>query len=267
MSTVRSAPETPFDSATVVVGMGQMGGVFARALLRAGHPVHPVLRKTPIERLAARLPDPALALVTVAEDDLPGVLSTLPEPWKGHAGLIQNELLPRDWIAAGIANPTVAVVWFEKKPQRHVKVIIPTPIGGPAAPLLAAALGEIDIPAVVVDDGERLEWELVKKNLYILTANIAGLVSGGTVSALWRDHRQLAERVAREVLDIQEWLVGRALDRDRLIAEMAEAFAADPEHGATGRSAPRRLERALAHAAQAGIETPSLQEIREKVRG
>lgn len=263
MSMDDSTSPPPLEAPTVVVGLGQMGGVFARALLRAGHPVHPVLRETPIERAAQLVANPALALVTVGEDDLPGVLSTLPGPWKRRAGLIQNELLPRDWAAAGIVDPTVAVVWFEKKPQTHVKVIIATPVGGPAAPLLVAALAQLHIPAVVVDGEQRLEWELVRKNLYILTANIAGLVSGGTVMELWEDHRELAERVAREVLDIQEWLVGRALDRDRLISAMAEAFAADPEHGATGRSAPRRLERALTHAATAGISTPTLREIRE----
>jgi hypothetical protein len=42
---------------------------------------------------------------------------------------------------------------------------------------------------------------------------------------------------------------------------MLEAFAADPEHGATGRSAPLRLRRALDHAAAAGIEVPAMAEI------
>ena len=30
----------------VLVGIGEMGGVFARAFLRAGHPVYPVNRST-----------------------------------------------------------------------------------------------------------------------------------------------------------------------------------------------------------------------------
>jgi hypothetical protein len=258
--------ETHTRSPVALVGVGEMGGVFAKALLKLGHPVHPVLRSTGQAGVAAEVPDPALALVTVGENDLAPVLADLPEPWRRRAGLIQNELLPRDWLAAGVVDPTVAVVWFEKKPGRDVKVIIPTPIGGPAAALLVDALATVAIPAVRVD-GAGLEWELVRKNLYILTANIAGLVSGGTVMDLWDNHRDLAERVAAEVLDIQEWLVGSPLDRTALVAAMVEAFAADPDHGATGRSAPSRLERALEHAAAASIEVPTLRSIQHDTAG
>jgi len=249
-------------SPVALVGVGEMGGVFAKALLRAGRPVHPVLRSSSLDIAAAHLPEPELALVTVGENDLAPVLADLPRTWKDRAGLIQNELLPRDWLAAEITDPTVAVVWFEKKPGQDVKVIIPTPVGGPSASLLVDALAGVGIPARTVGS-EQLEWELVRKNLYILTANIAGLVSGGAVMHLWEKHRDLAERVAGEVLDIQEWLVGRPLDRRELVAAMVEAFAADPDHGATGRSAPSRLSRAIEHAATAGLDVPALLAIQQ----
>ena len=254
-------------SPIALIGVGEMGAVFGRALLRAGHPIHPVLRSMPLDTAASRLPEPALALVTVAEDDLAPVLSSLPDGWKGRAGLIQNELLPRDWMAAGITEPTVAVVWFEKKPGRDTKVIIPTPIAGPAASLLVDALATVDIPAVRVENLKALEPELVRKNLYILTANIAGLVTRGTVMQLWDDHRDLAERVAAEILSIQEWLVGRQLDRPALVSAMVETFAADPEHGTTGRSAPSRLARALRHAEAAGLAAPTLESIWQGTAG
>ena len=217
-----------------------------------------------MEEVAAGVPDPALALITVGESDLPPVMANLPMTWRDRVGLIQNELLPRDWHGAGVAEPTVAVVWFEKKPGQDVKVILPTPVGGPNAALVAGALEGTGIPAVVVEDVAALEHELVVKNLYILTANIAGLVTGGTVGELWHDHRELAADVAGEVLDIQEWLVGRLLEKDRLIDRMERAFAADPDHGATGRSAPMRLARALGHAADGGIETPTMERIRQE---
>lgn len=248
----------------VVVGIGEMGGVFSRAFLRAGHPVHPVTRSMPMSIVSARVPEPELTLVTVGEADLASVLDGLPGPWRSRAGLIQNELLPRDWQSAGLQDPTVAVVWFEKKPGRGVKVIIPTPVGGPQARLVCDALDGIGIAAAPVPDGATLQWELVRKNLYILTANIAGLVTGGTVMDLWDNHRDLALRVANEVLSIQEALVGAELDGEGLIAAMAAAFAADPEHGATGRSAPSRLTRALAHAAEAGLSVPTLTEIGQR---
>ena len=245
----------------VVIGLGEMGGVFSRALLRSGHIVVPVTRETDVAAAAAEHPNPEIALITVGEADLGGVLSALPESWKDRAGMLQNELLPRDWQAAGIKDPTVAVVWFEKKPGQDVKVIIPSPIGGPYASRLVAALASVGIPALEAADESELTDELVSKNLYILTANIGGLVTGGTVDELWNGNRDFAAAVAGEVLDIQEWLVGRELDRDRHIAGMEEAIAGDPDHKATGRSAPARLARALEHAADAGLDVPKLQEI------
>ena len=50
----------------VIVGMGEMGGVFARGLLGAGHPVHPALRNTSLPKLAQALPDPGQRLTATA---------------------------------------------------------------------------------------------------------------------------------------------------------------------------------------------------------
>ncbi|NND03744.1 MAG: hypothetical protein HKN91_13255 [Acidimicrobiia bacterium] len=255
--------ESHFKTA-VVVGLGEMGGVFSRALLRFEHIVVPVTRETDVAAAAAEYPEPDIALITVGEADLPGVLQALPASWKPRAGMLQNELLPRDWKAAGIKNPTVAVVWFEKKPGQDVKVIIPTPIGGPYAEELVSALATIGITAQTTPGSADLTAELVTKNLYILTANIGGLVTGGSVDHLWNENRELAAVVASEVLDIQEWLVGNDLDRSRHIAGMEAAINGDPEHKATGRSAPARLARAIDHADQAGLEVPRLRAIAAK---
>jgi ketopantoate reductase len=248
-------------SSIVLIGIGEMGGVFAKALLRAGHTITPVNRGSDLGAVESVVPEPALVLVTVGEADLHPVLDRLPTGWKSRVGLIQNELLPRDWESHGVTTPTVGAVWFEKKPEQDVKVIIPTPIWGPAAQLVADGLESIDIPAQVISDAEAMTAELVRKNLYILTANIGGLVSGGTVSHLWTEHNDLARTVADEVLSIQEWLVGGDIDRPSAVAGMVEAFEADPEHKATGRSAPARLVRALGHAAEAGIAVPTLASI------
>lgn len=250
----------------VIIGLGEMGRVFAGGFLTAEHPVYPVLRHSSIDAIAEDVADPALVLITVGEDDLAAVLAGLPGAWRPRAGMIQNELLPREWIDHGIEAPTVASVWFEKKPGTPVKVIIPTPVAGPAADLVVGALGAIDIPAHTVPDADLVN-ALVAKNLYILTANIAGLRTGGSVGELWTGHRDLAEAVAGEVLAIQEHLVGSPVDRDGAVGAMVVAIDADPEHGATGRSAPRRLDRARRHAADAGIDTPTLDAIAREVAG
>lgn len=237
-----------------------MGGVFAKALLKAGHTVIPVIRSTSIEDLAGSEPEPSLVLVTVGEDDLDGVLSSLPASWRNRVALIQNELLPRDWERHGITDPTVAVVWFEKKPGIDTNILIPSPVAGPSATLLVDALNGSGIAAIEMSTTDIVD-ELVGKNLYILVANIAGLETGGTVSQLWGEHEGLARAVGDEVLLIQEHLIGRPIDTAAAYARMVDAIEGDPGHGTTGRSAPRRLARALEHAETADIDAPVLTRI------
>ncbi len=249
------------DKAVALIGLGQLGRVFAGGLLRTGHTVVPVNRGDDMDIVAARWPEPALALVAVAEADLHPVLAHLPPAWRDRVGLLQNELLPRDWLAHRLPDPTVVSVWFEKKRGMDAKPLLPSPAYGPGAARLVTALGAIELPARTLPDAEALEWELVRKNLYILVTNIAGLVAGGDVGTLWARHRELAEAVASDVLDLQERLTGREHDRLALMAGLLEAFEADPLHGCAGRTAPLRLARALAHADEAGLEVATLRRI------
>ena len=249
------------DKTVVMIGLGQLGRVFAGGLLRTGHQVVPVNRGDDMSVVAARHPEPDLVMVCVAENDLHPVLGGLPDAWKDRVGLLQNELLPRDWQAHGIKNPTVVSVWFEKKKGTDAKPLLPSPVFGPEAARLVAALESVGLPACAVADANALLWELVRKNLYILTTNIAGLETGGAVGALWEQHQGLAESVAAEVLEVQDWLTGHAFERANLMAGMLEAFRADPAHGCAGRSAPARLKRALDHADAAGLAVPTLREI------
>lgn len=248
----------------IVVGIGEMGGVFTRGLLRLGHPVFPVTRNSDMDKIAQAVPAPRLVLVSVGEDDLQPTLQNLPTAWKSHLGLLQNELLPGDWKRHDIDNPTVISVWFEKKKGQDYKVLIPSPTFGPQAPLLENALTTLEIPTWEVASPEAMEFELVRKNVYILTTNIAGLVTGGDVEQLWYQHEDLARQVADEVMDIQAWLVGHHLERDKLIEGMVEAIQGDLRHQCTGRSAPKRLARALAYADGAGLSVPRLREIQQQ---
>ena len=245
-------------SEVIIIGLGQLGRVFAGGLLRAGCTVVPVNRGDDMTALALQHPSPELVLVAVAENDLHTVLAALPEIWKPRAALIQNELLPRDWLAHGYADPTAISVWFEKKKGIDAKPLIASPVAGPGAALLCRALAAIDLPCREVGSDDELLFELVRKNVYILTTNLAGLKTGGTVSQLWTRHQAFARQVANEVIDIQDALTGAKQDRERLVAGMLEAFDGNPEHGCTGRSAPARLARALAHADEFGLAVPTL---------
>ncbi|MDH3979401.1 MAG: hypothetical protein OEU91_02700 [Gammaproteobacteria bacterium] len=248
-------------SPIIVIGIGEMGSVFARALLRAGYPVYPVTRDLDMDEVARQIPAPEMVLVAVAENTLNTVLEHLPPAWHGRVALLQNELLPADWERFGLTRPTVISVWFEKKKGQDVKVLVPSPAFGPHAQLLADSLGSLGIPARVLENEAELLFELVVKNVYIVTVNCAGLVTGGTVSTLWSQHREFAEGVAREVIALQQALTGQVFDADTLIKAMLAAFDGDPDHVCTGRSAPARLARALQQADAAGLEVPHLREI------
>ncbi len=244
-----------------IIGMGEIGGVFARGLLRIGCPVYPVTRRTDLTQAAAAMPPPQQVLVTVGENDLHPLLQSLPAAWRDRLALVQNELLPRDWERYACQGVSVVCVWFEKKPGQDSKVLLPSPIHGPGGELLSAALSAINIPNRVLADARQLLFELVCKNVYILTTNIAGLEVGGTVQELWQRHRVLALAVAREVMQIQKYLTGAELPAQELIDGMVAGIDGDPQHKCMGRSAPQRLTRALAHADAAGMAVPTLRRL------
>jgi len=248
----------------VVIGIGEMGSVFARGFLRLGHPVYPVVRDADMAETASRHAEPELVVIAVAEKDLQAVLQAVPEAWRDRLVLLQNELLPADWLMHDL-DPTVISVWFEKKKGMDSKVIIPSPVYGRHAQLLADALASIDIDARVLGSAEDLLFELVLKNVYILTTNISGLETGGSVGELWSEHRETATQVADEIIQLQQKLTCQSLDDERLIEGMVHAFNGDPEHGCMGRSAPARLARALKLADEHDLDLPRLKIIASKV--
>jgi ketopantoate reductase len=244
----------------VVVGIGEMGSVFARGFLRLGHPVYPVVRGIEMIEVANRVAEPELVVIAVAEKDIQDVLQAVPESWRDRLVLLQNELLPNDWIMHDL-DPTVISVWFEKKKGMDSKVIIPSLVFGKHAQQVADALNSIGIATSVLDSAEDLLFELVLKNVYILTTNISGLETGGTVGELWSDQREVATQVANEIIQLQQKLTGQSLDAEQLIDGMVNAFNGDPAHGCMGRSAPARLERALKLADEHGLDLPRLKQI------
>lgn len=245
----------------VVIGMGELGSVFARGFLRLGHPVQAITRDMDINQMATEIANPEAVLVSVGEADIAQTLESIPAAWQDNLILLQNELLPRDWQAANLPTPTVISVWFEKKKGMDSKVVMPSSIFGKHAKLVFNALAKVDLPSFIVDSEEELLFELVRKNLYILTTNISGLVTGGNVSQLAENHSEVMNAVANDVLDIQDFLTGRSNNREALIEGLLEAFDGDPEHGCMGRSAPARLQRALGIADNANLEVATLRQI------
>ena len=149
----------------IVIGLGEMGSVFARAILKLGHPVYPAARDTNLNELAETIPDPEMVLVAVGENDLQDTLATIPSAWHNCVALLQNELLPKDWISYKFSEPTVISVWFEKKKGQDSKVLIPSPCFGPKAAMLVNALATLEIPAIEVTSANEMEQELLIKNV------------------------------------------------------------------------------------------------------
>jgi hypothetical protein len=110
----------------------------------------------------------------------------------------------------------------------------------------------------------------VVKNLYILTLNLAGLETRGKAGELLDEHRALFDRLVPELIQLQSALLGPAgnrLDAARLIRDLEASILADPAHGCAGRTAPRRLERNLAHARQLGLTLPELERLASQFLG
>ena len=244
----------------VVVGLGEMGSVFARGFLRSGNTVVPVIRGVEMHSIADEITDPELVLIAVGEADLHEQLAKVPEAWKDKLVLLQNELLPRDWQQYGF-EPTVISVWFEKKKGQDSKVIIPSPVYGKHAQQLADALASIDITTKILEDEATLLHELVLKNVYILTSNISGLQVGGNVGQLWDDHKTFAQSVATDAIRMQEALTGEILNHQALIDDMVAVFNGDREHMCMGRSATARLQRTLILAKENNLSLPMLERI------
>jgi len=244
-----------------IIGIGQLGGVFARAFLRAGYPVYPLTRGMALNQTLEQIPSPLLILVAVGEKDLPAVLQALSPDKRSSLGLLQNELLPDTWQLNGAIDPTVISVWFEKKKGMDVKVLRPSPLFGPQAELMAAALEGIGIPSRLMASSGELLLELVVKNVFVYMINICGLRTGGTTGTLWAEHSELARRVAAEIIDLQETITKTTFSRSTLMDSVVEGITGDPEHKCMGRSAPARLTRFLSMADEAGIKADTIREI------
>jgi hypothetical protein len=250
----------------VVLGIGELGSVFARAFLKNNYPVYPVTRKTNIQELSTQI-NPEFILICTGEADLQTALTQIPTKWKDRVVLMQNELLPRDWELHNFINPTVISVWFEKKQGIDSKVLISSPTYGIKAQILVKSLALIDIPAHTLTNKNELLFELVVKNLYILTTNIAGLSieQGANVDNLRKNHQPLMRDVIKDILTLQTHLTGKTFDKLALEKSMIKAFEGDLKHKCMGRSALARLDRALQLANKFSLKMPTLQKIKASI--
>ncbi len=246
----------------IVLGVGELGSVFSRAFLKNNYPVYPITRQTNIDELANTI-NPELVLVCTAEGDLQNALHSIPDKWKDRITMIQNELLPRDWQTHNFIDPTVISVWFEKKKGIDPKVLISSPAYGKKAKILIDSLALINIPSHILNSEEELLFELVLKNLYILTTNIVGLVieSDANINDLRNKHSNLMSNVSNDIIALQTKLTGQTFDKQKLEQGIIKIFESDLEHSCMGRFALTRLKRTLKLAKIFNLSVPALKKI------
>ncbi|WP_190600544.1 hypothetical protein [Candidatus Vesicomyidisocius sp. SY067_SCS001] len=249
----------------IVLGIGELGSIFSRAFLKNNYPVYPITRQTNIDELANTI-NPELVLICTAEVDLQNALLSTPNKWKDRITMIQNELLPRDWKTHNFIDPTVISVWFEKKKGTDPKILISSPSYGKKAKILVDSLALINIPSHILNSKEELLFELVLKNLYILTTNIVGLVinSNANINDLRNKHSNLMSNVSNDIIALQTKLTGQTFDEKKLDQGMVKIFESDLEHRCMGRSALTRLKRTLELAKEFNLSVPTLKKIANK---
>ncbi|MCH2108415.1 MAG: hypothetical protein MK135_03740 [Polyangiaceae bacterium] len=256
----------------ITIGLGQLGRLFSEAFLLSGCVVLPVRRQDSIADAAhaARALQPSNAnrppiwLVAVGEDDLQDVLKELPPEASGRVLLIQNELRPEQWSDLQL-NPTLAIIWFEKKGKKAPHIVLPSVISGPLAPIVHNALKTLDLDAreLPEHDEAKLIHELILKNLYILCLNFAGLAGAKTAASLLDAQQGTLKKIFDEVLHLEKAAFARThpttpIQPNLLWTDLQKALQADPDHGCAGRSAPRRLERTLDLARALHLQIPQL---------
>jgi len=69
-------------SPIVVIGIGEIGSVFARGFMRLGYPIVPVTRDMDMGEVAEEALGPEMVIVAVAEKDLHDTLAALPDAWR-----------------------------------------------------------------------------------------------------------------------------------------------------------------------------------------
>jgi hypothetical protein len=269
----------PVNKPVVIVGMGQLGATLAEGFLKMGSPVIPVLRHQRVSELGV---DPALVVLAVGEDDLRAVLSSVPDELKDRVVLIQNELRPDQWLSQEFyeeRDPTIAIVWFEKKAGKLPHVVLPTVLYGPHSSALGQALERLGLPCRQLQTDDELVFELVLKNLYILGLNLGGAEVEGTAGELLSRHGEAFGKISEEILLLEGALMksvhGRgvrgaalaaiALNSAQLHAGFERAVAADPGHACSGRSAARRLARSLSHARTLHLKLPHLSDLSHRL--
>jgi ketopantoate reductase len=242
----------------VVIGLGELGKVFAQSALSAGLRVTPVRRGDEIAGRLQGLPHETPLLVAVGEDALAKVLDALPIERRDAVILLQNELWPAVWRSRAM-QPSVVVPWVLQKTGQPRIVVGTSPVFGRHAGLIAALCAGAGLPSELLGDESTLMQALAEKYAFILTINALGALRDDLLGAFLEDEGARIGSLCHEASGLSAALTGVPIDEAKCTSRTRAAMAAMASVRARGRSAHGRVARALAHARNFGLAVPALE--------
>ena len=244
-------------NSAVVVGVGQLGRLLGGGALKTGRRVTPVARNSAANALED-VPAGTPVLVCTGEGDMPVAVRALPEVRRADVCLLQNELFPHVWQAAGLSEPTVLVFWHMVKPGKPIVLGNPTQVFGKHATFIRDVHSALDLPCEILADEAERDAALVAKYALILGMNALGQAHDTTVGEWLENDEQMVNVFLDEARTLGEALLGHEVDADsvqRLGRAELDALRAYP---ARGRTAAKRVAHAHACAKRLQIDLPTI---------
>ncbi|MFT3928095.1 MAG: hypothetical protein QM778_36540 [Myxococcales bacterium] len=249
----------------IVMGIGELGQLYATAALKRGMRVIPVTRAARPEVALQGIPLDTPLLVAVGEADLEPALESLPKPRLDSIILLQNELFPSLWQRFS-ERATVMVPWLLKKKGEPLLVARSTPVYGQFAELAQALHESLGFAVDRLPDMAALEQAIVDKYAFILSVNALGLMRDIRLGEWLKDGPQEVQVLAREAAVLGSRLVSEGarspsnqpIDLNQTVAQVHAGMLHMAGMRAKGRTAPDRVRRALEHAGRFRLNTPAL---------
>lgn len=244
----------------LLLGVGQLGRLYAGGALRSGACVVPILRDTDVAPVLCAYPEGTPVLCAVGESDLDDAVARFPIDRRADLVFVQNELLPDDLERLGARGATLAVVWTLQKPGMPTLVARATGVGGRHAAAVLAWHRALELPCTLYPP-ELLAIEAAAKYAFIVAINALGVLAPHTVGEWRRRDPARVDALVREATAIAVARIDAPTAFDETLSRVwdgATGFEALPTRG---RSSAARVVRALGHAARLSLSTPTLTEV------
>ena len=247
--------------AAAVIGLGNLGRLYAGGWLRAGYAVHPIGRRTDARAVLNGLPERTPLLCAVGEASLANAVEAVPPARRGDLIFVQNELFPEDLQRLGTPDATIAVVWTLVKAGFPLILGRRLAVTGPQEEAFAEACAALEHPVLA---GAPIGWECATKYAFIVAMNALGLLRADTLGAWLADDPERVEALIADACRVALARIGAPeTDLARAVAEVAEGVEGFRALPCRGRSSAARVARALNTAETLGIHIPALRDAAE----